>query len=361
MAYPSTIGTFVNPVPTDRLSTTPHSAIETAQNTDLTAIETFIGTLSSAQGTLMYDIRSPNSNGGGHVQSANVGGTGQTVFTKGDILIASSSSVLTKLASSGNDNDFLAVNSSVATGVNWIPGVTAGQIQSQAFSYAGKDSGTGSVYAIYPTPCVLSLAEGQIFSFRATNANTTTTPALSVSSIIARPLKNTNGNSLGLGQIPASTLTLVQYNGNQSYFGVITPTPATGMTLLGSAPTGSGATLRFINLGTYQEFVVALDTVTSGNNVVTLQMALSSSNGSVYGTPFNISPAVSPPAFISGTVRVDNVGQVGTNKLIGSVTSIATITTGFSLNSGTTGIINALQFQFSAGNFASGNVNIYGI
>lgn len=118
MPYPSTVGTFSNPIPSDKLNSPSHSSIETAQNTAITEIETFVGTIASTAGTLMYDVRSVNSNGGGHVQSANKGGTGQTSFTKGDILVAQSSSVITKVAI-GSNGEALVADSSRATGVKW--------------------------------------------------------------------------------------------------------------------------------------------------------------------------------------------------------------------------------------------------
>lgn len=118
MAYPSILSVLSNPQPTDRLNSPSHSGLHQNENTAITEIETFVGTLSSAVGTLVYDIRSSNSNGGGHIQTANTGGTGQTSFNKGDILVAQSSSVLTKLAV-GVDNQVLLANSSVATGVSW--------------------------------------------------------------------------------------------------------------------------------------------------------------------------------------------------------------------------------------------------
>lgn len=119
MAWPSTVTVYTNPQPTDKLNSPSHSSIETAQNTGLTELQTFIGTLpASALGTILYDVRSPDSNGGGHVQTVNKGGTGQTTYTKGDVLIASSSSVLAKLAV-GIDNQVLTANSSVAAGVQW--------------------------------------------------------------------------------------------------------------------------------------------------------------------------------------------------------------------------------------------------
>lgn len=118
MAYPSTVNAFSNPLPTDRLNSPSHSSVETAQNTGLTEVMTFVGTEASTVGTLFYDIRSANSNGGGHVQAANKGGTGQTTFNKGDLLVGQSSSVLVRLAG-GIDGQILQSNSSTASGINW--------------------------------------------------------------------------------------------------------------------------------------------------------------------------------------------------------------------------------------------------
>lgn len=118
MPYPSTVGTLTDPQPTDRLNSPSHSGIEQAQNTNIEEIQTFVGTTSSAVGTLIYDIRSTNSNGGGHVQTANKGGTGQTTFTKGDILVAQSSSVLSKFAV-GGEGQVLVANSATNVGVQW--------------------------------------------------------------------------------------------------------------------------------------------------------------------------------------------------------------------------------------------------
>lgn len=125
MAWPSVLTSFTNPQPTDRLNNPSHSSVEGAQNTALTELQTFVGTQSSAVGTLYYDIRSPNSTGGGHVQAANVGGTGQTSYSKGDLLIAQSSSVLSKL-SVGTNGNILIADSTQATGVRWGGGKFGG-------------------------------------------------------------------------------------------------------------------------------------------------------------------------------------------------------------------------------------------
>lgn len=119
MPWPSILSALTDPLPTQRQNSPSHSSIETNQNTAIEEIQTFVGTSSSALGTLMYDIRAAASNGGGHVQTANKGGTGQTSFTKGDILVAQSTSVLTKLAA-GTDGYIFVADSSQNVGVKWV-------------------------------------------------------------------------------------------------------------------------------------------------------------------------------------------------------------------------------------------------
>ena len=115
--------------------------METAQNTGLTEIQTFVGTLSSAAGTLMYNIRAAASDGGGHVQAANTGGTAQTTYTLGDLLVATSSSSLGRLAV-GTDNQEIRANSSVAGGMQWYAPISTTNRIAVSASLVGM---TGSV------------------------------------------------------------------------------------------------------------------------------------------------------------------------------------------------------------------------
>lgn len=153
MAYPSTVTSFTNPLPTDKLNSPSHSSIETAQNTGLTELQTFVGTLSSAVGTLVYDIRAAGSNGGGHVQTVNKGGTGQTTYTAGDILVATSASVLAKLAI-GNDAQILTADSSVAGKVKWA---NSGTAFSNLISTSGSIQTIGQSAAANSDQSVLSV------------------------------------------------------------------------------------------------------------------------------------------------------------------------------------------------------------
>lgn len=119
--FPSVLNTFNRPTTTDRLNSPSHSALHNTVSSALGQVEAVIGVdgINSVVGTMMYDLRSPASGGGGHVQTAIKGGTGQTTYTKGDILAASSSSVLTKVAVGGTDGYALIVDSTQPTGVTW--------------------------------------------------------------------------------------------------------------------------------------------------------------------------------------------------------------------------------------------------
>lgn len=123
MAFPSTLSSFPRPTTSDKLNNPSHSGLHNTVSSALGQVEAVIGVdgANSVLGTIIGDLRSPGSGGGGHVQAANKGGTGQTAYTKGDILVAQSSSVLTKLAV-GSDGLTLKANSSVAAGIEWGSG-----------------------------------------------------------------------------------------------------------------------------------------------------------------------------------------------------------------------------------------------
>jgi len=138
MAFPSTLSTFSTPNPTDKLSSPSHSGIEIAQNDAISQLEKVLGTSASTLGTIIGDLRNTTSAGGGHIQTAVKGGTGQTTFTKGDILVAQSASVLAKLAV-GTNNQILTADSTANTGIKWIPDDTPLISASVFGSVVGQD------------------------------------------------------------------------------------------------------------------------------------------------------------------------------------------------------------------------------
>jgi hypothetical protein len=159
MAYPSTITTFITPLAGDTLNSPSHSSIEAAQNTGLTELQTYIGANTGASasivGTLLYDIKAPDSDGGGHVQSGSKGGTGQTIFTKGDILVAPNSSTLSKLAV-GSNNQYPIADTSEATGIKWGSPIRLGAAASVVTVTGNTDETT--LFSVTVPTSVLSTA-----------------------------------------------------------------------------------------------------------------------------------------------------------------------------------------------------------
>ncbi len=147
MTFPSTLSTFNRPSPTDRLNSPSHSALHNTVSSAVGQIEAVIGlTTTSLIGTLMYDVHSPDSNGGGHVQTANKGGTGQTNYNKGDVLVGQSSSILTKLGV-GVDGQALIADSTQAVGIKWG---TATPLNIQSFLSSGTWTKSSALSLLSP-------------------------------------------------------------------------------------------------------------------------------------------------------------------------------------------------------------------
>lgn len=221
--FPSVIASLTNPQTTDKLNSPSHAGIETAQNNELVQIENIIGLTgnSSVLGTIIGDLRSPGSGGGGHVQTAVLGGTGQTAFTKGDLLIAQSSSVVSKLGV-GSDGQVLTADSTQTQGIKWGATATAANIQNQAFTYIRGSVMSASVYGITPSPVVSMLIDGQSFDVKWPSTNTTSVLAVTVGatgpSSVTALLKNTDGTNPIIGAIQASMVSRITFESVSSVF-----------------------------------------------------------------------------------------------------------------------------------------------
>lgn len=130
--FPSTLSSFSYPTSSNKLNSPSHSALHNTVSSAVGQLEAVIGLdySGSTLGTIIGDLRSPGSSGGGHVQTANLGGTGYAGgFTKGDVLVASASSVLTKVAI-GTDNQVVTVDASQPTGLKYASPTLISQISS---------------------------------------------------------------------------------------------------------------------------------------------------------------------------------------------------------------------------------------
>ena len=72
------------------------------------------------------------------------------------------------------------------------------------------DTGTGTAYAVAPVPGIEQYVVGQVFAFKATNANTGTAPTLAVNGLTAGTIVRSGGGALTAGDIAAGGMTLVQ-------------------------------------------------------------------------------------------------------------------------------------------------------
>jgi len=79
--FPTSLDTLTNPQATDKINNPSHSTQHTNINDAVEALEQKIGVDGSTSiVTLDYLIKNPASGGGGHVQTANKGGTGLTAY-----------------------------------------------------------------------------------------------------------------------------------------------------------------------------------------------------------------------------------------------------------------------------------------
>lgn len=75
------------------------------------------------------------------------------------------------------------------------------------------DSGSSTAYVITPTPAATAYTAGQRFSFKATNANSTTTPTLNVSALGAKTIVKRGSAALATSDIAAGQIVEVEYDG----------------------------------------------------------------------------------------------------------------------------------------------------
>lgn len=86
----------------------------------------------------------------------------------------------------------------------------------------GTDTGTATAYAIAPVPGVTQYNAGQVFIFKATHANTGTTPTLNVNSLGAGTITNLDGSALAIGDIPLNGWVVALCTSTTPTFAIVT-------------------------------------------------------------------------------------------------------------------------------------------
>lgn len=198
-------------------------------NTEIVALETKVGVDNSSVVTsLDYIAKNAASNGGGHVQTANTGGTGQTMYNKGDLLIGQSSSVLAK-QSAGPNGYAVIYDSTQANGLSSGAVLTAPAMQQQTYTYGvASYIGLSSVQsvsqysvAISPIPSVLT--DGMSFDVKWGSNNPTSVVSLIfspsvVGSVISASVVNPDGSNIVPNAIRSSVIGTLKFSSSSSVF-----------------------------------------------------------------------------------------------------------------------------------------------
>lgn len=129
------------------------------------------------------------------------------------------------------------------------------------------DTGSANAYAIAPAPAITAYTVGQIFSFKAVNANTTTS-TLNVNGLGTQTIKNTKGNNLVANDIQAGQLVVVGYDGTN--FIMLSPLGNVVSLSGGAYPAGSGASITGVTVTQVVSAMTAGASISTGKPVVVL-------------------------------------------------------------------------------------------
>lgn len=114
----------------------------------------------------------------------------------------------------------------------------ADQVIASVLDYAA-DTGSATAYAIAPSPGIAAYVVGQRFAFRATNANSGTTPTLAVNGLAAGTITYPDGTALAANDITAAAQIVVQVATTTPTFHL--QTPGAGFAKTGGTQTITGA------------------------------------------------------------------------------------------------------------------------
>lgn len=107
------------------------------------------------------------------------------------------------------------------------------------------DTGAANAYAIAPAPAVIAYTVGQIFSFKAVNANITVS-TLNVNALGVKTIKKAGGaTDLASGDIAAGMVVLVEYDGTN--FVMLNPVANTVTLTTNTYPVGNGANITGVH------------------------------------------------------------------------------------------------------------------
>ena len=220
---------------------------------------------------------------------------------------------------------------------------------------------------------VTSLSVVSANGFAGTVANPTTTPAITLSTTVTGLLK---GNGTAISAATANTdyqspitLTTTGTSGAATFTSNTLNIPqyasggggGSGLTLLSTTPLTNGlSTISVTDLASSKYFLIVINfwdftpIIAPGDDPILINAALSSNNGSTYGSASNIAGAGNAGSTDVVYIHLTNIS--GVSKVIAREGTAIQYTS-------VTGVINAIQFTLTAGYTytSSGNLYIYGM
>jgi microcystin-dependent protein len=110
---------------------------------------------------------------------------------------------------------------------------TISNIQDGTGFYVGTVGGTVDVITLTNSPALTSYSAGQMFSFISSGANTTNV-TVNISALGAKAITKNGATALVAGDIPASALVVIQYDGTQFQLVTVNVNPLSSITGLGT-------------------------------------------------------------------------------------------------------------------------------
>jgi hypothetical protein len=150
-------------------------------------------------------------------------------------------------------------------------GLNIGQVQDGFGVFQATDSGSANTYAIALSPAVTAYAAGQMFTFKAANANSGAS-TLNVNGLGTKDLKKNHDVALASGDIEQNALVTAVYDGTQ--FQVISQLGNAGGTMSSWTLSGDSGSNQSIADGNTVDIAggTGIDTVASATDTVTVSV-----------------------------------------------------------------------------------------
>lgn len=225
---------------------------------------------------------------------------------------------------------------------------TAAQVQNN-MNYV-VDSGVVNAYILSLSVPVLSLIDGQYFSFYTSNSNTSTAPTLQISALTPATITNIDGSALFSGEIPANTPVTVEYQSSSGHFLLVSISKAYALSVSSVLPTGTQATTSSAGDAT---------SAVSTNQFVSVAAASAVNNSSAFNITATAASGILTFTLAANqivTTQNGNGGLVSTS--ISSPLSIAV--PALASTSSVTAVQTQLDFAYLAADNSIGVINTSG-